>query len=165
MIYFEYMDKTRFHKLSNDMFEILATNMSMIAPTGNEHKDDLELWHSAVSEGLLEEKRKIVLILSDNTELIGFFQYYANGNLFMMEEIQLSKAWQGRENTFRRLYEFVAPQLLGIETVEAYANKQNEKSQGILKKLGLVVIGENRNGNSYHYRGQFSALLEWLNCK
>ena len=139
--------------------------MSAIAPTGNEYKDDLELWYNAVSEGLLKENRKIILMISDNSELVGFFQYYTNKSLFMMEEIQICKAWQGKENVFRQLYEFVVPQLSGIETIEAYADKHNEKSQSILVKLGLVVIGENKNRNSFRYRGNFSALLEWLNCK
>ena len=165
MIRFEYMDRTRLPELSGDMFEILATNMSAIAPTGNAYKEDMALWYNAVSDGLQRENRKIILILLDNIELIGFFQYYVSGNLFMMEEIQLSKAWQGKENIFRRVYEFVVPQLSGIKTVEAYANKRNEKSQRILEKLGLVVIGENKNGNSYHYSGLFSALMEWLNSK
>lgn len=42
--------------------------------------------------------------------------------------------------------------------MEAYANKKNKKSQGILARLGLERIGENKNGNSYHFRGRYEAL-------
>ena len=45
-----------------------------------------------------------------------------------------------------------------VEFVEAYANKKNEKSQGILARLGLERIGENKNGNSYHFRGRYEEL-------
>lgn len=33
-----------------------------------------------------------------------------------------------------------------VENVEAYANKKNLTSQSILKYLGLVNFGENKNG-------------------
>ena len=43
--------------------------------------------------------------------------------------------------------------------VEAYANKKNLKSQSILKHLGLVESGENKNGNSFYYKGKYVDLL------
>lgn len=42
-----------------------------------------------------------------------------------------------------------------------YANKNNMKSQGILKRLGLTIDGENKNGNSYHFSGKYDNLLKW----
>ena len=36
------------------------------------------------------------------------------------------------------------------------ADKNNTKSQNILKHLGLQNVGMNKNGNSYHYRGDFN---------
>ena len=162
MIQFAYLDKAKFPQMSRGLFDILATNMNAIAPTGNAYEDDLASWCGAVAQGLAKENRQIILMLTDGDQLIGFFQYCTSGGLLMMEEIQLASSWQGKDNVFRRLYDFFIPQLSGIQTVEAYANKQNAKSQGILKRLGLTVIGENRTGSSYHYRGQFTALLNWL---
>jgi len=162
MVRFEYMDKAIFPKLSAAIFRILATNMSVIAPTGNKYDEDFAIWYGSVLEGLLKESREIILI-RDNADLIGFFQYYINDSLFMMEEVQILAIWHGKENIFRRLYEFVIPNLSGVEIVEAYANKQNEKSKHILERLGLTIIGENKNGKSYHYCGRYSALLDWLN--
>jgi hypothetical protein len=43
--------------------------------------------------------------------------------------------------------------------VEAYAHKRNIKSQGIPKHLKLEIIGKNKNGNSYHFKGQLYADL------
>ena len=165
MIYFEYMNAKMFPSLSAALFGILATNMSTIAPTGNTYEADFSSWHTAVSNGLTNENRRIILIRNDD-ERIGFFQYFTNKNkLFMTEEIQLITAWQGSGHVFRRLYEFIVPYLPGIKTVAAYANHRNKKSQRILEKLGLRVIGESKSGNSYHYRSQFSAFLDWLHCK
>ncbi len=49
-----------------------------------------------------------------------------------------------------------------LRDVEAYAHKNNEKSHGILRRLGLVVVGENKRGDSYHFRGgQYADLLRW----
>ena len=43
--------------------------------------------------------------------------------------------------------------------VEAFSSKENIKSQEILKHLGLNVIGENKNGKSLHFTGEYKALL------
>ena len=81
-----------------------------------------------------------------------------------MEEIQIMESYQGKYNIFRDLYGFVFEQIKeDICFVEAYANKQNIKSLGILEKMGLSTIGENRNGISYHLRGTYTDLKMWYN--
>lgn len=42
----------------------------------------------------------------------------------------------------------------GVIDVEAYAHKDNIKSQMILSHLGLYKNGENKNGTSYHFVGK-----------
>ena len=37
-----------------------------------------------------------------------------------------------------------------VKNVEAFANKKNFKSQSVLEHLGLLRIGENKNGNSFY---------------
>lgn len=156
MISFSFLDKTKFGENAPQLFSILANNMANIAPTGNPYEDDFKLWFSAVGEGLRQPARKILLIIADK-EIIGYFQYFANDGLFMMEEIQIAPQWQGKSNIFRRIYQYILPLLpKDIVYVEAFANKSNAKSCGILKAFGLSIIGENRNGSSYHLRGKYT---------
>ena len=160
MLRFTHLDKNKFEMQSQSIFAILAGNMSRIAPTGNTYENDYKSWFEAVDRGLAEKSRQMILICFADT-LIGFFQYYVNNELFMMEEIQIVSQWQGKQ-IFRKLHGFIFTNLPDdIKIVEAYANKQNQKSQGILQKLGLENIGENKNGNCYHYRGTFQNLLNW----
>lgn len=47
-----------------------------------------------------------------------------------------------------------------IKFVEAYANIENHKSIVILENLGLYKIGMNKNGHSFHFRGNYSDLIK-----
>ena len=163
MARFSYLEKSQFERYAPALFDILADNMSVIAPTGRTREEDFACWHAAVGEGMQAPARQIVLIFaSDSHDLIGFFQYYINPERFMMEEIQLRQEWKGKDNIFRDLYGFVLEHInSGVEFVEAYANKNNGKSVGILKHLGLSVVGENKSGRSYHFRGTMRDLLAW----
>ena len=159
---FEYLNKADFSVFARQIFDILADNMTVIAPTGNTREEDYNLWFDAVSGGLQREERQIILI-KDTETLVGFFQYYINADTFMMEEIQFKPAYQGK-GVFRALYGFIIPHIReDIELVEAYASTGNEKSIGILEKFGLINIGLNKNGRSYHFKGHYSELLKWYN--
>ncbi len=152
MITFRYLDKKSADKFLPVLFKILHSNMSVIAPTGNSYEVDFNFWCGAVLTELEKDARQIILIY-DDSEIIGYFQYYINAYTFMMEDIQLCKEYQGK-GIFQKLYAYlyeVVPH--GIRYVEAYASKKNFKSQGVLRHLGLEVIGENKNGLSYHFRG------------
>ena len=77
-------------------------------------------------------------------------------------EIQIKKSYQGKYNIFERIYELVFDNMKeDVDVVEAYANKKNTKSIGILSKLGLSIVGENKRGTSYHFRGTYTNLLNW----
>ncbi len=163
MIRFEFLLKNDFEKLSKQIFKILSDNMQKIAPTGNSYKDDYKYWNDAVGEAIKKENRNIILIYYDNN-LIGFFQYYTNNTIFMMEEVQINANYQHKYGIFRELFNFIFSNLPNnIETVEAYANKQNIKSNSILIKMGLQVVGKNKSGNSFFYQGKFIDLLAWYN--
>lgn len=167
MAEFEFLNKNLFSTYANKIFNILADNMSVIAPTGNSRDDDFKSWYCAVNDGLKKDNRRIILILESGTEdIIGFFQYYTNVNTFMMEEIQICTEFCGKDNIFRDLYGFVLNNISDdLLYVEAYANKLNHKSMGILGKLGLKIIGENKNGTSFHFKGKFDDLVRWhMNC-
>ena len=79
-----------------------------------------------------------------------------------MEEIQIRKTYQGKYNIFERIYGLALANISeDVDVVEAYANKKNTKSIAILGKLGLSIVGENKNGTSYHFRGTYADLLNW----
>ncbi|MBQ8575261.1 MAG: hypothetical protein IJ447_04335 [Clostridia bacterium] len=158
---FEYMNKNDFGSLSRQIFDILADNMSVIAPTDNSREEDFECWVSAVGDGLCRDARQIILI-KNSKEIIGYFQYYTTEDTLMMEEIQLVSEWHGKANIFRNLYGFLFKNILrNLKYVKAYASKQNKKSISILQRLGLKNVGENKNGNSYFFTGDFADLLNW----
>lgn len=159
-ITFEYLKKADFATVSSVIFNILADNMEKIAPTENTREEDYKCWYEGVSNGLKRDERQIVLIKNADS-IIGFFQYYINNDTFMMEEIQFKIEYQG-SGIFRQLYAFLIENIRNdLEFVEAYANVNNQKSIAILKKLGLQTIGMNKNGNSYHFRGNYSDLIKW----
>jgi len=159
MIRFSFLDSARFEAYANELFRLLRANMEGIAPG----ELTFEEWHAAVSGGLQSPKRRIVLMLADEV-LAGFFQYYVNETTFMMEEIQIRPEYQQCYGIFRKLYEWLLPQMVRHPLwVEAYNHPQNEKSHGILLKMGLQLT-DDKNGFR-HYRGKFSALLDWLNNK
>ncbi len=161
---FEYMNKSDFSAVSGEIFDILADNMTLIAPTGNTREDDYKCWYECVSDGLKHDSRQIILI-KDSGDLIGFFQYYTNEDVFMMEEIQFKPDYQER-GIFRKLYGFVLENIRNdLKFVEAYASINNQKSIGILRKFGLSNEGLNKNGRSYHFKGNFVDLIKWYESK
>ena len=157
---FEYLNKADFSEFARQIFDILADNMTVIAPTGNSREEDFRLWYDAVSDSMQREERRIIFI-KDGETLAGFFQYYTDADTFMMEEIQFRPEYQGK-GVFRKLYGFILKNIRNdLEFVEAYASINNEKSIGILKKFGLSNIGLNKNGRSYHFKGRLADLVKW----
>ena len=157
---FLFLDKQKLDVFSPRLYEILHSNMSLIAPTNNSYEDDFEIWSSHIIPAIQKEQRQIVLMYVE-CKLVGYFQYYINVdiNSLMMEEIQIKKEFQGT-GLFSEFYNWLIKNLpKDIMYVEAYANKKNIKSQNILKSLGLVESGENKNGNSFYYKGAYVNLL------
>ena len=160
MITFEFLNKANFQVLSSELFDILADNMTLIAPTGNSRQEDYKCWNEAISFGLQKNERQMVLI-KDNDIIIGYFQYCINSNTLMMEEIQIKSEYQGK-GLVRELYGFMNSKIKAdYKFVEAYANIRNNRSIGMLEKFGLATIGLNKNGNSYHFKGKKEDLKKW----
>lgn len=132
--------------------------MSILAPTGNTYDEDLKEWMFNIIPAIQRESRQIVLMLADD-EVVGYFQYNIRRDCFVMEEIQISKDHQGT-GLFDFFYAWLIPKLpKDLKYVEAYSNKRNYKSQGILEHLGLIRLGENENGKSFYYKGDYSILF------
>ncbi len=158
------MKKVSFSSITNNntldlLFDILHRNMSIIAPTGESYDDDKKMWISVVTQALDNPNRNIIVI-NHNDNIIGFFMYSVSGDLLKMEEIQFKPEYHGK-GVFRALFNYlftIVPK--EVEYVEAFANKKNTKSQGILEHLQLEKVGENKNGNSYRYYGNYSDMKE-----
>lgn len=159
-ISFEYLNKAEFGVVADDIFNILADNMTMISPTGNTRESDFNCWYGCVKDSLNRDERQIILIKHTNI-IIGYFQYFINDDTFFMEEIQFKPEYQGK-GIFRALYGFIFTNIRSdIDFTEAYASINNSKSIGILEKFGMHNVGLNKNGRSYHFKGCFSTLIKW----
>jgi len=157
---FIYMERKVFGEYAERMFQILSGNMTRIAPTGNSIEEDRKTWIQAMTAQLADPERKVVLIFCDGM-LAGYFQYLVRNGVFHMEEIQFDAVYQGT-GTFRCLYGFLIGRLVPApEFVEAFANKQNAKSIGIQRRMGMEVVGENRSGRSWRLRGRYEDLVKW----
>ncbi len=161
MIEFRMLEKKDKETYLPKMFDLLYRNMEKIAPSGERPGEMYEDWHGEVAPALDKPARNVVLIFDDD-RFIGYFQYYVNREVFMMEEIQFEPAYMGT-GLFEKLYRYLF-EILPRETpyVEAYAHKSNTKSQGILVHLGLERIGENANGSCFRYRGSYQKLQEMI---
>ena len=154
---FRFADKSAIDGLLTDLFDILYTNMSKIAPSGKTRDTEYEEWFSEVSPAMQKAPRQIVLML-DNDDIIGYFQYYTRDDLLMMEEIQVKQEYHG-SGIFGQFYSWLVGTLPdSLRTVEAFAHKQNTKSRGILGHLGLSEIDTTPNG-LLHFRGEYADLL------
>ena len=148
-----FLDKAQKDLWLPKLFEILYHNMKDIAPSGVSYEEEWEDWVSAVGPALDKAPRQIILIHAGDS-LAGYFQYYVNGGVFMVEEIQIVPEYQGT-TLFCALFRFLARVLPeGIETIAAYAHKSNLRSQKIMMKLGMEKAGESE-GNFCCFKGDF----------
>lgn len=158
---FRFADKNALAPVLPEIFAILHGNMSAIAPTGSTYEEDLALWRGYIVPALAQEERQLVLLRCCG-RLAGYFQYAVHGARLVMEEIQFAPQYQG-SGLFRALYQWLEQTLPpSLETVEAYAHKDNPKSQAILERLGLKRAGENPGGTSWHYQGSCRDMWESL---
>ncbi len=158
---FQYLDTEDFANYLPQLFHILHSNMSVIAPTNHSYEEDYTFWVSSIYPSMQDDSRKTVLIYSDK-RLIGFFRFYINCDALslLMEDIQIILEFQG-SGFFSLLFKWLVKELpQSIVTVEAYANKQNVKSIAVLEHLGLKRVGENKTGNSFRYKGKYSFLFD-----
>lgn len=167
MIDIQHLSIYEFEKYANQLFNILYDNMTQILPSDFSREEDFSCWSEAVKEGLQADTRRIIIAcLKDTKEIIGYFQYSVNGDVFMMEEIEIATVFQGKENIFRKLYGSALKQLGSeIHFTEAYANKRNTKSLGILTRLGLSIVEKDDTGMRCHLRGRYEDLVKWYERK
>ena len=94
--------------------------------------------------------------------LAGYFQYSLNESTVLIEEIEILPDYQ-RTLLFYRFLKYMSKIIPeNIKYAEAYINKGNSNSQRIAQKLGLKIVGENPNGHSFRYRGEFASFKKYF---
>lgn len=156
---FEYADKDKINDIIPRLYEILFSNMSQKYPTGNTREEDYCIFSSNFAQSMKEENRQLILMVSNDT-IIGYFQYTIIGKTLKMEDLQTDKDYHG-SGLFGIFYTWLVRQLpTDLQKVEALTDKRNIKTQGILEHLGLIRCGENKNGRSFYYMGDYRNLLD-----
>ncbi len=151
---FTYLDKQFIENTLPFLFDILHSNMNVIAPTGNTYEDDFRIWYDNILPAMHKTARQIVL-MHNNDKIVGYFQFCEHDKIFMMQEIQIIPDFQGT-GLFRLFFIWFFDQLhKNMQFVEAYSHKNNVRSQGILERFGLKKVGMNKSCNSYFYRGSY----------
>lgn len=148
---FARMNKAEKERLLPELFDILYENMAAMDFGGMTYADARARWLGAVSPALEKAPRQVVLCLVGE-EIVGFAQYYTRGELLMVEEVQLRRAYRGT-TAFFRLCRYLAELLPGkIAVVEAYASKENQRSAALMKRLGMELLDEGESP-FLHFRG------------
>lgn len=149
---FRFLEREQAEAVLPQMFDILYTNMSRIAPTGDSYEDDRRTW-TAYMRAAAQSGQRVILMEVDGT-LAGYFQYRLEGDTLLVEEIEIVPEYQ-RTLLFYRFFRYavnIIPK--EIAYVEAYIDKSNANSMTIAQKLGMQVAGENSTGRSWRYRGE-----------
>ena len=137
------------------LFDLFYENMQAIVLSDLPYEQEKQQWLGEVSPALEKAPRKIVLCFVNDT-LAGYIQYYINQNLLMIEEIQIAKAYQSTTLFYSLCKYLVAALPADLETIEAFALKQNLNSRNLMQKLGMTQIDEDEN--FVHLRGSVQSI-------
>lgn len=156
---FVMMQSEEFTTYENELFEILYSNMNELSPTGNSKEEDHKIWLHYFRKSITTDT-KVILILNDE-ELIGYFQYRIKEDTMYMDEIEIKKAYQ-HTGVFITLMHYVVnmQDTKNVRCAEAYVNKSNDSSNVVFTHWKFEIIGENSSGKSYLYRGDFLYLKQ-----
>lgn len=163
---FRYLEKDEFESRGAELFALMYSNMSLIAPFKNSYEVEEADWLRIYGGAFKNRAERKIVVIEERGMIKGFFGYCADGEVFDMEEIQFSPEIQGKNGIFRSLYGLVLEALPNtVKYVEACANKENKKSQAILARLGLKNTGEDVEKGIFFFRGELADLLNWYNKK
>lgn len=136
--------------LLDDMFNIINNNMKDIIDTGVNIEDNYINWKDSMIKELDNINKRWIGAFKNN-KLIGYFLYKTDNDILKLDEIQIIKKHQGDGYTFNSLFGtiFNDKDISNDYKVIAYANKNNIKSNGILKYFGFTVLEQKNNGTKY----------------
>lgn len=139
MVTFSYLNKAEKDLWLPRLFDLLYENMEGIAPSGLSYEQEKARFLSNVSPALDKAPRQILMGFVDG-KLACYVQYYTRGGLLMVEEVQLGKPHQGGLLFLRLCRRLMAELPADIRTVEAYADRRNERSLALMDRLGMVPV-------------------------
>ncbi len=157
MITFTYLNKNEKEKILPMLFDLLYDNMSEIAPTNLAYEQEKAQWFDNISPALGKTARQVIMCFTDE-KLIGYIQYYINGKLLMVEELQLKQKYHCTLTFYRFCKHFIGTLPSDIEYVEAFADKRNISSQKLMKKLGMELIDS--TSEFVHLRGDTDEIIK-----
>lgn len=149
MIHIGLMPKEDKEKLLLILFDIYYQNTSSITHLNSTHPSLKSEWTCEVSFALDKPQRNII-IARDGDNIVGFAMLYTNGDLLMVEEIQIVKDYQRTRLLFdlcRFICDFASPNILRIE---AYAIKSNSISIALMHSLGFLIVDESNDSKFLH---------------
>ena len=149
---FCFLDAKQAEAVLPQMFDILFTNMNKIAPTGNSYDEDKATWLSFMYPSVNKGPQQIILMYADEA-LAGYFQYSIDGNTLFAEDIEISPDYH-RTFLFTLFFRYLMSIMpKNIEYIKANIHKTNLNSQTIAGKLGMQIVGENKNKISWQLIG------------
>lgn len=152
-IVFREMQVSESMEILPQLFRILYTNMTRIAPTGCNYEEDQKIWLDYIVPAVHEGKLHIVLMYAGDT-LAGYTQFSAENDTLMVDEVEICPEYQ-RTFVFYRFCQYMMNNLPhNVGWFASYVRKDNANSISIHEALGMERIGENKSGTSWHYRGE-----------
>ena len=143
------------------LFNLFYENMHTVAPSGLTYDQEKALWLAEVSPAMDKPARQVVMVWMDDV-LAGYVQYYIREKMLMIEELQIKKEYQ-KTLLFHRLCKHllsVVPK--DLQTIEAYAHKQNENSIHMMQKLGMEVCDPDPDSPFVHMKGVVGKIRTFL---
>lgn len=152
-ISFRFLRREEAATILPQLFRILHTNMSLIAPSDCSYDEDRTLWLAYIIPALDQAEISILLMYAGDN-LAGYFQYRIVGDTMAIDEVEIKPEYQ-RTMVFYRFCQFLLSQIPEeVKYLTSYVHKENRNSQSIHAALGMERIGENGSGTSWHYRGE-----------
>ena len=163
---FKFLDKTKSEEYLPALFDILYRNMMKTMPVGGTYDENKQFWTSCIAPEIMAEDRQVILMYADD-ELAGYFKYSlsAEGDELAAEDLQIWERYQKTKlfGEFFRFMKTVIPP--DTEYIKAYTGIQKSNSLSIMEKLGMEIVGTNKNGVSLCLRGKCAPLFDRLQNK
>jgi len=159
-VQFQIADKIELKSLLPILFEIIHINMEKIAPSGYSCEESKRIWCECFYDNVLTNDELQVVLFYKDSDIVGFAAYSVKDQVFKLGEIQIKEEYQ-RTLLFYYFCKFMKSILpKDLLYIEGFANKSNLNSQSVMKSAGMVIIGTNQSGKSYHFRGDIQKLFE-----
>lgn len=116
---FVLIENQQYPELLPQLFHILHTNMSSLAPTGCTYEEDCNLWLSYIlSELKWGNKQIMLMVLGDS--VVGYAQYSITGDTLEMDEVEILPRYQRIKVFYRFCQHMIATLPEAVQFVSSY---------------------------------------------